>query len=217
MVRPVHSSPRSLASDPTKPVGNATIEHSQTPHAPAARPTRGALVPLFREVYDAHFDFVYRLARRAGVPEAACDDAVQEIFLVVHRKLPEFEGRSSLRTFIYAIARRVARDQREKRAHRTLGDPLGDGDVATGSGDPEATLAARQAAQVVADILGHMDEGRREVFELAELEGFSGAEIAEALSMNANTVHSQLREARREFAAAVARLHAKEAHRHGRR
>lgn len=215
MVRAVHSSPRSLASDPTKPVGHATIDHSQTPDAPAPRPAHGALVPPFREVYDAHFDFVYRLARRAGVPEAACDDAVQEIFLVVHRKLPDFEGRSSLRTFIYAIARRVARDQREKRAHRTLGDPLGDRDVAAGT-DPEAALAARQAAQVVADILGHMDDGRREVFELAELEGFTGAEIAEALAMNVNTVHSQLREARREFAAAVARLHAKEAHRrHG--
>jgi len=173
-------------------------------------------VPPFREVYDAHFDFVYRLARRAGVPESACDDAVQEIFLVVHRKLPEFEGRSSLRTFIYAIARRVARDQREKRVHRALGDELEERE-ASATQDPEDALAARQAAHLVAGILEQMEEGRREVFVLAELEGFTGAEVAEALAMNVNTVHSQLREARREFAAAVARLHAKEAHRrHGR-
>lgn len=176
----------------------------------------GAPVPAFRAVYEAHFDFVWRVARRAGVPESVCDDAVQEIFLVVHRKLPEFEGRASLRTFVYAIARRVARDQREKRGHRSLGDELGD--AAADAFTPEESVSRRQAAEIVAAILARMEERRREIFELAEIEGFSGREIAETFAMNVNTVHTELREARREFAAAVSRLAAREAHeraRHG--
>src|SRR5262245_25709599 len=76
-------------------------------HAPDA----GALVS-FEALYDEHFDFVWRTVRRLGVPEALVDDAVQEVFLVVHRRLGSFEGRSSLKTWICAIVTRVASDSR---------------------------------------------------------------------------------------------------------
>ncbi len=69
-------------------------------------------LPDFGAVYEEYFDFVWRTLRRYGVPEAAMDDAIQDAFLVVHSRLPTFEGRSSLRTWIFGIARRVARDHR---------------------------------------------------------------------------------------------------------
>jgi len=52
----------------------------------------------FEAVYEQHFDFVWRTTRYMGVPESAVDDAVQEVFLVVHGRLHEFEGRSSIQT-----------------------------------------------------------------------------------------------------------------------
>src|SRR4051794_16597314 len=75
-----------------------------------------AVVPgwsqTFEEVYEEHFSFVWRAARRLGAPAAAVDDVVQEVFLVVHRRLPEFAGRSSLKTWLFAIVLRVVRDHR---------------------------------------------------------------------------------------------------------
>ncbi len=66
----------------------------------------------FEAIYDEHFDFVFRNVRRLGVPDAHVDDAVQEVFLVVHRRLAEFEGRSSVKTWIFGVLARVAADHR---------------------------------------------------------------------------------------------------------
>src|SRR6185436_19202677 len=79
------------------------------PEAPRAE-TRVHLV--FEEVYEQNVTFVWRSARRLGVADAAIDDVVQEIFVVVHRRLREFEGRSSLKTWLFAIVLRVVRDHR---------------------------------------------------------------------------------------------------------
>ena len=49
--------------------------------------------PGFEVVYDQYFDFAWRNLRRLGVPPAQLDDAVQDTFVVVHRRLAEFEGR----------------------------------------------------------------------------------------------------------------------------
>ncbi|MGE3634951.1 MAG: RNA polymerase sigma factor, partial [Sandaracinaceae bacterium] len=64
------------------------------------------------EIYDACFDFVWRSARRMGVAEAHADDVVQEVFLVAHRRLADFEGRSSVRTWLFGILLRVVSDHR---------------------------------------------------------------------------------------------------------
>src|SRR5690349_5822056 len=74
----------------------------------------------FREVYDSHFAFVWRAVANRGVPPSALDDVVQEVFLVVHRKLDEFEGRSSVRTWLAGIVRRVVADHAKKRGNRLL-------------------------------------------------------------------------------------------------
>src|SRR5689334_16903611 len=81
-------------------------------------PVKGEPSDGFAAVYQAHFAFVWRCLRGLGVPQAALDDAAQEVFVVVHRRLPEFRGESSLRTWLYAIVRNVAANQRRGH-HRT--------------------------------------------------------------------------------------------------
>src|SRR6185503_12095574 len=68
--------------------------------------------PSFEEVYDAQFDFVWRSLRQMGVSEHDADDAVQDVFVVVHRKLPAFEPRATIKTWLFSIVLRVAQDHR---------------------------------------------------------------------------------------------------------
>ena len=164
----------------------------------------------FEALYDAHFDFVWRSARRLGAPAGSLDDAVQEVFLVAYRKLPEFLGRSSLKTCLFGITLRVVRSQRRRAASRAA-EPLPEGiadDVGPG---PVRCVEQRQALELLYRLLDKLDDAKREVFVLAELEEFSAPEIAEALGVNLNTVYSRLRAARLEMDAALKRVRAEEA------
>ncbi|MCB9591045.1 MAG: RNA polymerase sigma factor [Polyangiaceae bacterium] len=164
----------------------------------------------FEALYDAHFDFVWRSARRLGAEAHALDDVVQEVFLVAYRKLPEFLGRSSLKTWLFGITLRVVRAQRRRAASRAA-EPLPDGladDVRPG---PGRSFEQRQALELLHRLLDRLDDPKREVFVLAELEEFSAPEIAEALGVNLNTVYSRLRAARSEMDAALKRVRAEEA------
>ncbi|HET8938411.1 MAG TPA: sigma-70 family RNA polymerase sigma factor [Polyangiales bacterium] len=164
---------------------------------------------VFSEVYEAQFDFVWRSARRLGVSALHLDDVVQEVFLVVHRRLAEFEARSSLKTWLFAITRRVVGDYRRS-ARRKPSEPIGNYEPeASASCLADARLARDEDARLLYALLDELDEDKREVFVLAELEQMSGPEIAEALSENVNTVYARLRAARGAFEAAVARHHAR--------
>src|SRR5262245_60871423 len=70
----------------------------------------------FKALYDAHLDFVWRSVRRLGVPASAMDDALQDVFVIVHRKVHEFQGRSSIKTWIFGIVVHVARAYRRRRS-----------------------------------------------------------------------------------------------------
>jgi RNA polymerase sigma-70 factor, ECF subfamily len=163
----------------------------------------------FAEVYDVQFDFVWRSARRLGVSALHLDDVVQEVFLVVHRRLAEFEARSSLKTWLFAITRRVVGDYRRS-ARRKPSEPIGNFEPAANpSCAADAQLARDEDARLLYALLDELDEDKREVFVLAELEQVSGPEIAAALGENLNTVYARLRAARSAFEAAVARHHAR--------
>ncbi len=170
-------------------------------------------LPPLEELYDAHFDFVWRSARRMGVPDAAVDDVVQEVFLVVHRRRDDFEGRSSVKTWLFGILLRVVADHR--RRHRRKGGlaPLPEGLAA----EPDRSCPAEQAARndkvrLLHALLEQLDEDKRAVFVLAELEQLTAPEIAEALGgIKLNTVYSRLRVARKQFDEALARHRAREA------
>lgn len=161
-----------------------------------------AAVPTFDEVYAAHFAFVWRILRTFGVPPAALEDAAQDVFVVVHRRLPEFEGRAAITTWLFAIARRVAGAHRRKdgmNAART--EPLGD--EPAGASDTFAAFSRAQAAATVMAILDTMDEDKRVVFALVELEQLSVPEVTRMLDLNLNTAYSRLRLARQAFESAV--------------
>ncbi len=159
-------------------------------------------------VYEAHFDFVWRTARRLGVGDAFVDDVVQDVFLVVYRKLPEFEGRSSVKTWLYAIARRVVSDHRRKACQRKPHTPIPDAMVATGA-SPDERAARQQAAVLLHGFLDSLPDEQREVFVLSELEQMTAPEIEEATGANVNTVYSRLRLARKAFERVVAREEAR--------
>lgn len=164
-----------------------------------------AAAPLdFDEVYDACFDFVWRNARRLGVPDAQVDDAVQEVFLVVHRRLGEFEGRSSIRTWIFGILVKVAADHRRtlrrKSPHARSGGGVVEADtVPDEDASPHERMARSEGTRLLHRLLGELDDDKRAVFVLADLEEMSAPEIAEALRLNLNTVYARLRTARQEF------------------
>lgn len=166
-------------------------------------PRGAAMCPTFEEAYEQLFDFVWRSLRRLGVPPAAVDDALQDVFVVVHRRLAEFEGRSSLKTWVFGIALRVARDHQRTARRKGGHEPL-DPRIPDESPGPVESLARAEAMRELDRILATLDEDKRTVFILAELEQMTAPEIAEALGINPNTVYSRLRAARRAFDALAA-------------
>lgn len=167
---------------------------------------RDGAIADFGSVYQEHFDLMWRTLRRYGVPSTAIDDAVQEAFLVVHSRLPTFEGRSSLRTWIFGIARRVARDHRPSRAERATVDVLGAlPDVESSS--PLARLETLEEARLLERLLARLAPDKREAFVLVKLEQMTIVEAAQALGINVNTIYSRVRTACREIEQALARLH----------
>lgn len=163
--------------------------------------------PPFEAVYAAHFAFVWRVLRRAGVAGAYLDDAAQETWVVVHRRLGTFEGRSSLRTWLAGVAMRVASDHRRWRRRKDPHDPMPEEPTFAAAGpSPEDALQRAQSAQLLDQLLDAIPEERRAVFFLTELEQMSAPEVSEALGIPVNTVYSRLRVARAEFEAAASRL-----------
>lgn len=161
----------------------------------------------FEAVYDEYFDFVWRSVRRLGVYDSAADDIVQEVFLVVYRRLADFEGRSSMKTWLFGITMRVVRTHRRGLVRKST-EPLPPEVVDEGR-TPEADAQRREALRTLDRLLQELDEDKRVVFVLAELEQMSAPEIAEAVGVKLNTVYSRLRAARGAFDAAVKRERAR--------
>ena len=187
--------------------GVATPTGQMPSVAQALVPPRDAAVPAFDEVYAAHVGFVWRVLRTLGVPAAQIEDAVQDVFVVVHRRLAEWQNRAAITTWLFAIARRVAAAHR-RRASRSAAspvEPLSDelADDRPGAGDPFAEMSRAQAAATVLAILEQLDDDKRAVFALVELEQLSVPEVARMLDLNLNTAYSRLRLARHAFEVAV--------------
>jgi len=183
-------------------VATPTREMSSAAHALA--PSGEAAIPAFDEVYAAHVGFVWRVLRTLGVPDEQIEDAVQDVFVVVHRRLAEWQGRAAITTWLFAIARRIAGAHRRRAGRRNeavhaLTEELPD----DGGGDPFAEISRAQAAATVLAILERLDDDKRIVFALVELEQLSVPEVARMLDLKLNTAYSRLRLARQAFEAAV--------------
>jgi DNA-directed RNA polymerase specialized sigma24 family protein len=98
----------------------------------------------FADIYREHFDLVWRSLRHLGVTPPALDDAVQEVWMVVYRQLPQFEGRSRVTTWLFGVALNVARSQRRKNRASYSVEPLPE-EMASRAPDPEKALVGRDA------------------------------------------------------------------------
>lgn len=166
--------------------------------------------PTLEAVYAHHSGFVWRIVRRMGIPEHGVEDVLHEVFLVVHRRLPEYDGRVAMTTWLYHLTRGVVSNHRRGRAREQRRLELVDPRPAAPAPDPEAQTRRGQAAAFVRTFLAELDPDKREVFELAELEGLPIPEVAELVGVNLNTAYSRLRAARQLFQRAVERIRAAE-------
>lgn len=152
-------------------------------------------LPSLRAIFDEHARYVIRTLRHLGIPEADVEDLAQEVFVTVQRKLPEFEGRSKLSTWLYGICLRVASDHRRRayfNRERLDREPLEH--AAEPAVDAPDVQAENRA--VLGQLLGCLDADKRAVFVLYELEGLSMREVAEAVGCPLQTAYSRLHAAR---------------------
>jgi RNA polymerase sigma-70 factor, ECF subfamily len=152
-------------------------------------------------VYREQFDFVWRSLLRLGMSKAAAEDAAQDVFLVVRRRLVDFDPSRSIRPWLFGIARRVASEHRRSsgRAERRL--ELLPPPVAEPG--PDDRVSAVEANELVRRFLADLDDTARMIFVLSDLEGMSGTDISQALGINRNTVYSRLRKTRQRFEAKI--------------
>jgi len=179
----------------------AVIADTSAPLASAPEETRaraGAPLAELDCIQPEHFEFVWRSLRRLGVWPAELDDAAQDVFIVFLRRQAEFQGQSSYRTWLFGIASNVAHEYRRKRQRAERMAPVSDSYEQPGVSPLERATNA-QALRFVDRFLTTLDEDKRNVFILAELEQMSAPEIASALSVKLNTVYSRLRVARPAF------------------
>lgn len=152
---------------------------------PASRPT-------FEQLYDAHFAFSWRVLRHLGLSGSTLNDACQELWLVVHRRLPDLELRGAMRTWLFGIAVNVARNHRRSESRRRDGAELSV-DLPDVGADPEARHAARQTWTAVQRFLSTCDETDRWIFVFNVVEQMSAAETAQALSIDIGAVYQRVR------------------------
>jgi RNA polymerase sigma-70 factor (ECF subfamily) len=166
----------------------------------ATTPLSAELEQAVTALYRQHHAFVWRNARRLGCADDWVDDAVHEVFLVVSRRLAEFEGRSHERTWLFAITYRVVQRLRRDRSRQQAqlqryGEQRSPG-VAR-------TAEQHEEAQYLRYLLTRLPPAQQLVLILVELEGFASTEVAETLGIPAGTVHSRLRAAKQQLARAI--------------
>lgn len=148
-------------------------------------------------LFRAHAPYLWRVLRRLGMTEADAEDLCQEAFVVAHRNQASFRGDSSERTWLYGICVRLASDHRKKahiRKERVQSTPPDSAMPA-----PQHEAAENQQAKAMLDqALSVLDEERRAVFVLYEIEDMSLREIAECLGIPLQTAYSRLKSGRHE-------------------
>jgi RNA polymerase sigma-70 factor (ECF subfamily) len=166
----------------------------------------------FDEVYREHVAFVFRTARYLGVPAREVEDAAQDVFVSVSRKLAEYDGRVSLQSWLYGFVRRVVADRRRRhrRKESKLSVPSSDQglDMYEGTGPgPLASSESSEALRRVDAVVSRLSPEKREAFLMSELEGLTAVEIADVTQTNINTIYTRIRSAREEVSALYTSLY----------
>jgi RNA polymerase sigma-70 factor, ECF subfamily len=170
-----------------------------------------AQAPTFHAVYEEYFDFVWSCAARFAVAPSAIDDLVQEVFVVIHARLHTLRNPDALRSWIYGVVRRMASHHR--RALRTQAAAAlqlrSEGSVSSSAPTPLEQVERCFELSLLERLLQELDEPKREMFALVELNELTVPEAAATLNIPLNTAYSRLRAARLAFEHALARHHAR--------
>lgn len=169
------------------------------------RPATPARDDRLDELYREYAPFAWRTVRYLGVSPADAEDVVHEVFVIVARRLDDYDPNYSERAWIAGIARRVVLHHHRGAARRSKKHAQIEAPAVVGPALDEA-VSQREAAALVEVFLAELDVERREVFVLAELEGLPAKQIAQVTDCNVNTVYSRLRSARQAFQRRVDRL-----------
>jgi RNA polymerase sigma-70 factor (ECF subfamily) len=163
-------------------------------NAGPARVTEPAPLPAFSELFRDHARYLWRALLGLGVRPGDVDDVCQEVFLIVHRRLPEFDGHA-LRSWLYAICLRVASEyRRSARVRREVSvEQVPDSQAQAGQFD---ALLHRQLSARLLATLERLDDDKRAAFVLYEIEELALKEVAEALGCPLQTAYSRLTAAR---------------------
>ena len=148
---------------------------------------------------------MWRALRHLGVSEANVEDASQDVFVVVFRRLTDFRGDSSIKTWLYGICVRVASEYR-RRAHIVHEVPAAEPPALAEPAQQDEQLEKRQSLERLARILDQLDDEKRAVFVLYELEELTMTEVAKAVDCPLQTAYSRLHAARRFVLEAAARF-----------
>ena len=195
-----------LSSGNNVGMGNFSLAFASVPAetAPAIveRPDERA-----RAMVSDHFDFVWRLLRRLGVPAADVDDAAQQVFIVGTRRLADILPGSE-RTFLYGTALRMASTIRRnsRRRERFIQSVQAEPEAPCQS--PHDELERREALDILDTILHTLEDEQREVFVLCEIEELTAPQVASIVGIPVGTVASRLRRARQAFGDELKRLKA---------
>ncbi len=151
----------------------------------------------FRTLYDEHFDFAWRTARRLGLPEEEAEDAVQEAFHVAWQQLHTFTWGRFTTWLFRIVANVVSAKLRRRRVREVFGSVWGS--TAATAHSIDARVEARDTLTKIEAILRRLSREKREAFALFEIEGLSHEQIAELTGAKVETVRTRLFYARREF------------------
>jgi len=161
----------------------------------------------FRAIYERWFEEVSRWVRAMGGPDAEREDLVQDVFVVVHRRLPDFDG-ENVAGWLYQIARRRVRDflRLVWVKHLLLGSvPLTDGLMERGA-SPADALETKEKRKLLEKLLKKLTECERAALVLFELDGLSGEQIAALQGVPVNTVWVRIHKARKKLKLSLAKL-----------
>lgn len=156
----------------------------------------------FDSVYADHAAFVWRVLRGMGVSEPIVEDAMQDVFMVVHRRLGEFDGLGSVKTWLFQIAFRTACAYRRKLRRAGEHEPFEDR-LEARTRSPADEAERRETLSLVVGLLDRLDDDKRAVLVLADIEEMTAPEIAIVTGTPLNTVYSRLRRARTELSHAL--------------
>jgi RNA polymerase sigma-70 factor, ECF subfamily len=181
----------------TEPAGSA-----QAPGVAATPPGTGG---EFRALFEREFAYVCRSLRRMGVQAGDVEDLAQEVFMALYAKFSSYDPARPLRPWIFGFVARSAANYRRLARHRRERSDRG-AEPASAAPTPESAMAERESGELLLRALEAVELDRRTALIMHDIDGFSAAEISDALAIPINTVYSRVRVAREELGKAIHRL-----------